>query len=206
MDNFEIGQNSIDVCKLIVKKHPEIQSVKIIAHKVERNWRQKYRTDRDKLKRITDSLLHSKPVKIKILNRNQFLNLELSNLENLKNNEVWSMTSVVSCANGKQYHIPMMNFHPYRKNLSEIEKSVKIICKEYKGVILDSGRYFHYYGNALLTNEEWTKFIADFLMPCILVSPRYIGHRLNDGYCSLRLTTDKKYKTKTPRVVSVLNR
>lgn len=43
------------------------------------------------------------------------------------------------------------------------------------------------------------------IMPCVLVSPRYIGHALNDGYCSLRLTADSTFKPKIPTVVHIFN-
>ena len=98
----------------------------------------------------------------------------------------------------------MMNFHTVDISLDKIKTVTKHICPNYDGVILSSGRFFHYYGNKLLTEDEWLKFMADFLMPCVLVSPRYIGHRLFDKYCTLRLTADKTYKTKIPEVIDVV--
>jgi len=38
-------------------------------------------------------------------------------------------------------------------------------------------------------------------MPVILVSPRYIGHRLRDGYSTLRLTSDTTFKPKVPELI-----
>ena len=99
----------------------------------------------------------------------------------------------------------MMNFHPENISTNEIIKILKHICKEKHGVFLKSGRYYHYYGNFLLSEKQWENFVTEFLMPTILVSPRYIGHRLNNGYCTLRLTTDKKYKPKIPRAIKIIN-
>ena len=73
-----------------------------------------------------------------------------------------------------------------------------------KGVLLDSGRFQHYYGDFLLDENEWIQFMAEFLMPTFLVSPRYIGHRLYDHYCTLRLTSNNQYKPKVPEVVEIL--
>ena len=80
----------------------------------------------------------------------------------------------------------------------------KKITDNREGVFLDSGRYFHYFGNFVLSNEEWSQFNGAFLMPCILVSPRYIGHRLINGYNTLRLTNDNAFKTKIPEVVEII--
>ena len=98
----------------------------------------------------------------------------------------------------------MMNFHPDNVSLDAINESLKIICPNSKGVILETGRFFHYYGMSLLSEEKWLQFMAEFLMPCVVVSPRYVGHSLYDGYCSLRLTTDTKYKTKIPEVIAII--
>ena len=203
MEKFKEKQNSLEVCKTIIKNHPNIKLIKLISHKVSVNWRQKFINNEDKIKQIKKSLVHHKPTCTKIFDRESFLKLKLSDL-NKFNNDVWSMTSKVICSDNQSYHIPMMNFHPYEKDVKHIEESINLICKNYNGVILDSGRYFHYYGNALLTHEEWLKFLADFSMPCILVSPRYIGHVLYRGYCSLRLNTEKTFKPKIPRVIKIL--
>mgnify|MGYP004190599807 FL=1 len=96
-----------------------------------------------------------------------------------------------------------MNFHPENIAREDIKKAINYISHGHNGVLLDSGRYQHYYGNFLLNESEWKKFISEFLMPTVLVSPRYIGHRLYDGYCALRLTADDKYKTKIPEVVEI---
>ena len=97
-----------------------------------------------------------------------------------------------------------MNFHPECGTTADIKRVVKLICGNNNGVLLESGRFYHYYGNYLLNQNEWTKFLANFLMPCIFVSPRYIGNRLYDGYCTLRLTAEQKYKPKIPQVIEIL--
>jgi len=204
MHNFKVNQSPLDVCKVIVANHPEITSVRLIAHTVGINWRQKYPSNSEKLSHLNTSFEHPKPIKTKTYLRDAFLQLELLDLGKIVGHEVWSMTSLVSCTDGESRHIPMMNFHPIDASLGDIKKTLAHICRNYRGAILDSGRYFHYYGDVLLSQEEWLKFMADFLMPCIIVSPRYIGHRLYDGYCTLRLTTEQTYKVKVPRVIELV--
>lgn len=99
----------------------------------------------------------------------------------------------------------MMNFHPDAASQDDVTQALQYICRGKQGALLESGRYLHYYGDFLLNEQEWPKFMAEFLMPCTLVSPRYIGHRLYDGYCTLRLTADKTSKPKIPEVVRIIH-
>ena len=205
MMKFQLGQNALDVCKVIIDHQLNISDIRLIAHKVETNWRQRYQTTSDKLEYILEGFGHLQPTTEQEYSREEFLQLTLNDLSNLGENEVWSIASKVRCVNGKTKHIPMMNFHPTNDtNKDIIRKSLKYICGNSKGVLLDSGRFSHYYGDFLLNENEWVQFMAEFLMPTILVSPRYIGHRLYDGFCSLRLTAEDQYKPKIPKVVDVL--
>lgn len=204
LKRFEIGQNSLEVCKVIVNNHPNIFSVKLLSHKVRDNWRQVYLDHSAKLQNLKDSFEHEKPEREISYNRERFLNLKLDQLEKVPNDQVWSFVSKVLCDDNTFRHISMMNFHPENVGMEAVRETVKHICGARSGCILDSGRFFHYYGDFLLDESDWLKFMAEFLMPCILVSPRYIGHRLHDGYCTLRLTTEKSYKPKLPEVIEVL--
>ena len=202
--SFKIGQTSLEVSQIIVKNQAEIIQLKLITHKVEENWRQVNSTPLLKIKNILRGFNHDEPIKEIVYGRDKFLSLNLTELEKLAENEVWSLTSKVLCVGNIYKHIPMMNFHSDNVDLKIIKKTLKYICNKKSGCLLDSGRFFHYYGNFLLTNDKWIKFMAEFLMPCVVVSPRYIGHRLHDGYCTLRLTTEKSYKPKLPKVIKVL--
>jgi len=201
--NFKIGLSPLEVSQIIIENHSEVVQLKLISHKVEENWRQVNGTPSSKIKNILRGFSHNKPIKEVIYSRDKFLSLNLSKLEKLAENEVWSLTSKILCVGNVYKHIPMMNFHPDSIDLKVIKKTLKYICGEKSGCLLDSGRFFHYYGNFLLTSDKWIKFMAAFLMPCVIVSPRYIGHRLHDGYCTLRLTTEKSYKPKLPEVIEV---
>lgn len=203
---FRLGQNSLEVVQSIVEKHPEIQGLKIVSHEVFVNWRQLYKDSKDKILKIEESLTHSVPLEERSLSRDEFLKLSLASLSNPQDNKVWSFCSLVTCSDGSRKHIPMMNFHPIDVSVDELKIAISIISRTYDGVFLSSGRFYHCYGDALLDHSEWIKFMTDFLMPCILVSPRYIGHRLFDGYCTLRLTADQTHKTKVPVVIDILKR
>lgn len=205
MSKFQLGQNALDVCKVIIGHQPDILVVRLIVHEVDTNWRQRYKATPEKLEYMIEGFEHSRPIKNQEYSREEFSQLALNDLYNLRENQVWSITSRVQCSNGKTKHLPMMNFHPENGSQRDIKKALKYICGDHRGVLLDSGRFQHYYGDFLLDEDEWIKFMAEFLMPTVLVSPRYIGHRLHDGYCTLRLTADGQYKLKVPEVVDILD-
>lgn len=202
---FHIGQNSLEVCQAIVGAHPEILSVCLIKHEVGINWRQQHDTPEKQIGAFLSGLGHLRPLEYMTLCRQDFLDARIKSEPEI--GIVWSMTSEVVCAIGMKKcvrHIPMMNFHPEGIGIEEIEQALNVICSTWKGVILDSGRHQHYYGNHLLDKDSWVKWMAEFLGPCVLVSPRYIGHRLHHGYASLRLTSDSKYKPVVPIVIKVV--
>jgi hypothetical protein len=201
---FQIGQSSLEVCKIIVNNHKDIARITLIAHEVEVNWRQVHKKKKDKLKNMLFSFEHPRIIMHKEYSRDEFIQLNFNDLPFLRKNQVWSINSKVQTYDGKTKHIPMMNFHPEIGSKNDIKKAIKYICKKRRGVLLNSGRFQHYYGDFILDESEWIKFMAEFLMPTILVSPRYIGHRLYNDYCSLRLTSNRNYKPKIPEVIEIL--
>lgn len=69
------------------------------------------------------------------------------------------------------------------------------------GVMLESGRSYHFYGFKILAHEDWVRFMANCLLFAPLSDVRYIGHRLLEGACDLRIT---EIEGKFPRVVAVV--
>ncbi|MBI3190952.1 hypothetical protein HYZ41_04595 [archaeon] len=204
MKKFQLGQNALDVCKVIVDHQPSISTVSMIAHNVGINWRQRYQTTYEKIEYMEDGFKHSSPIKNQEYCREDLNQLSLHWLYNLEENHVWSVISKVQCYDGKTKHLPLMNFHPENGDRESIKKALKYICGDQRGVLLDSGRFQHYYGDFLLDENEWVQFMSEFLMPTVVVSPRYVGHGLHDGFSTLRLTADKLYKPKIPEVVEIL--
>jgi len=203
----ENNATSLDVLKDIISKYPDIKSVKLILHGVSVNWRQKYNTDNQKLSHVEESLIQKTPIKVKKLGRQEFLELDPDELETHDKYQVWSFTSKMIMKDGSAMHLPMMNFHPTEDvSIDDIVSFVRVALPDKSGAVLESGRYYHYYGDYLMTEEEWIIFNAKFLMPCVFVSPRYVGHVLQDGYSSLRFTCDDKYKPVIPSVVHTIKK
>ena len=59
------------------------------------------------------------------------------------------------------------------------------------GVLLNSGKSFHYYGHTLLGQRQWREFLGRSLLLSELVDTRYIGHALINDECRLRLSTTR---------------
>lgn len=195
-------KHSLDVLQEIVAENIDIVSVKLILHEVALNWGQKYDESSKIVTHFEESLIQEVPLELRQLDRQDFLNLTLDDLLTT-NHKVWSFTSKVIMRDGTNRHIPMMNFHPLTGvNVQNIIDFIRLSEPEKEGVLLESGRYYHYYGYELLSENEWLQFNARFLMPMILVRARYIGHRLRDGYSTLRLTNDSTFKPKVPTVIS----
>lgn len=197
------GSSSLDVVKYLVGRHSAITHVNLFGHVVGKNWRQEYQ-GRRRLENIASSFLHEPHDVERTLLKSDFLNLSFRDLANPKDHSVWSFCSRVYIG-GEEYHLPMMNFHPEGVTKSEsipyILSAIGAICGSSQGFLLDSGRYFHYYGDFLLSPVSWVEFNASFLMPSTLVSPRYVGHCLHNGYSTLRLTADMLYKPTVPTVI-----
>ncbi|MBN1630052.1 MAG: hypothetical protein JW990_09825 [Thermoleophilia bacterium] len=115
------------------------------------------------------------------------------------------MTSRVWNEAGHQVgHLALMNLHPVGfDDAHELSEAVRLVVDGTSGYLLSSGRYFHYYGQRLLSVPDWPRFLSQFLMPCVLVSPRYIGHSLYRGFCSLRLNAAPPAKPVTPSLINL---
>lgn len=101
------------------------------------------------------------------------------------------------------HHIPMMDFRCLKspKNLARIKGLLRTIGEK-EGVVLDSGRSYHYFGTNPLSEKEWLMFLGKCLLSG-LVDERYIGHRLIDRCGILRISVCP-LRPKIPTVVSIL--
>lgn len=122
----------------------------------------------------------------------------------LSSNHVLGFCSKVKLIDGSVFHIPMIDFNiePSKENLKTVKNALKQIGQE-KGVILNSGRSYHFYGLALISEKDWRFFIGQCLLLSPIIDARYIAHRLIDGECVLRLSPSRS-KPKGPEVTDIL--
>jgi hypothetical protein len=89
-------------------------------------------------------------------------------------------------------HIPMLDFRcpPSPYNVRAIIRMLTLLGHEH-GVLVESGRSYHFYGVKLLSNHEWNQFMSKALLFAPITDPRYIAHRLIDGECRLKVVDSK---------------
>jgi hypothetical protein len=116
-----------------------------------------------------------------------------------------AMSSRVRVSGGEYAHIPMLDFRcEYSERNIEIVKWTAAAVGHRSGIIVNSGRSFHYYGLKLLTDSEWLRFISLASLFSPVVDGRYLAHRLADGACRLRIT-DSPGKNSVPLVLEVFD-
>ncbi|MCC3771744.1 hypothetical protein [Streptomyces sp. UNOC14_S4] len=174
-------------------------------HEVGVNWRQRNVTARQRIESLPESLLHGpfESFFVKVGDRESAAKLYRAA------GECRLALSVASRIRDEDMgllgHLALMNLHPEGfLGREELGKAVLQVTGGIPGYLLTSGRFFHYYGRRLLSKAEWTDFAARFLMPCTMVSPRYIGHSLSRDTCCLRLNAVPPHKPSVPEVVAAL--
>lgn len=201
--------HSIDVLrKLIQYLRLEKHSFHLLEHVVCMNWRQKYPAPQHKLENLDEALRHDGPRKSWFFDGAALLDAAFDPSELVTGSGcVLSVSSRVSTPDGGSLHIPMMNFHPVDTvTLIDIRRVLAAICGAQRGYVLATGRYWHYWGEWLLSETEWVRFNCQFLMPTVVVSERYIAHSLHRGYNALRLTASSPQKPVLPYVIECIER
>lgn len=183
---------------------PPDYQVELIRHRVEVNWRQQYPNPRRQIEALHDSLRHGGPFsgwRLPVHGLQRSLATELETRPSSPDDAALSVTSRIWNKDGVHVgHLALMNLHPVGfRSVGQLRSAINLVTDGLPGYLLSSGRYFHFYGVALLHNDAWPTFLAQFLMPCVLVSPRYIGHSLHRGFCALRLNAVPPIKPKVPQ-------
>ena len=108
-----------------------------------------------------------------------------------------AVTSKVYLADERKLHMPLIDFQcePSPKNLRNVKRRMHGM-DDAGGFILETARSYHYYGMSLLTDDQWLDFVGQCLLqePDVNMRPyidiRYLGHRLREGWGSLRISRD----------------
>jgi hypothetical protein len=130
-------------------------------------------------------------VKIFDLERRQITEARLSaRIKKLKPGESLFVSSQTRLANGRWVHLPMMDFTCYdtAEDLRKVVFAISTIGLK-PGVLLRSGKSFHFYGYSPLAPGQWLQFLGQCLLLVPISGARYMGHRMIDGACTLRLSS-----------------
>jgi len=176
----------------------------LIEHSVGVNWRQRYRDLAQKVANLDEALRQDLPSNLFYVSGRDIMRVSFSPVTLLSSEKnVISIASLVYPPNSWPVHLPLMNFHPHAGiGLNEIQSFMARLSEGHRGKILATGRFWHFYGSWILTEEDWLRFNCQCLMPTIFVSERYIGHSIFRGYNLLRLTASEPFKPVIPYVVA----
>jgi hypothetical protein len=124
-----------------------------------------------------------------VLSRNQVLDGGIQELlAQLPGGEGLLACSRLELASGKTAYLPMLDFTcPV---LGGNGRAIRIMVKRAglpEGILVGSGRSYHFYGVELLSAERWIRFMALALLFAPITDSRYIAHRLADGECRLKI-------------------
>lgn len=198
------GASAVSVLQSIIKECcVDTWEVKLIAHHVEVNWRQKYKTTGERLAHLKEGLSQNTPIRTwKVRGSDLSKAVPECTCEAKNINAVVSASSIVTSDTSTIRHLPLVNLHPAEHlSLDDVCDIVRETTDGMRGYLLETGRFYHFYGRATLSRRNWEHLLSQFLMPTIIVSPRYIGHSLYRGYTTVRLSTDENFKPMLPRLV-----
>jgi hypothetical protein len=102
--------------------------------------------------------------------------------------DVFAVASKCTLRNGKEVHIPMMDFALRPPEGREAVVATMKGMSPGGGIVLETENSYHFYGTKLLDLEQWLEFLGKSLLFQGVIDDRYIGHRLREGFCVLRLT------------------
>jgi hypothetical protein len=102
-----------------------------------------------------------------------------------------AINSKVMLDDGQVMHIPMLDFElPFSPHTIEtVEKILKVFNQ--KGMILNSGKSFHFIGYTLVTENELLDMLAKFILVHPISDKAWAAHQIIERSASLRIS--KKY-------------
>ena len=195
---FQIGMTAMKVVVEIVRINPKISNLgfcRYVPHyNVKESWEKPL---------LPLSLLHDPTIETIKLKREEATTENLKRIvDSLEEDTVIGVISRVRVENEIR-HIPLMDFSCRCSDTSL--KKIRYFLKkteQKRGVILSSGRSYHYYGANLMNGEEWVNFLGD-CGPSGLADERYLFHRFKDQCGILRLSSCPLRST-IPTVISIL--
>lgn len=125
---------------------------------------------------------------------------EVSSLRKLERSmpkgQMLAISSRVELRNGENRHIAMLDLHPVASptNLAAATAAIRALNLSGGGFLLQSGKSYHYYGVALLTERELVEFLARALLLGPIVDTRWAAHQILEGACALRIGSRRGYQ------------
>src|ERR1700752_296588 len=102
--------------------------------------------------------------------------------------DVFAVASKCILKDGTEAHIPMMDFSLKSPGGEEAVVTTMKSLLPSGGAVLQTKNSYHFYGVELLDSKKWLAFLGESLLFQGITDDWYIGHRLKEGFCVLRLS------------------
>jgi hypothetical protein len=114
-------------------------------------------------------------------------------IEECPPDEMVVLMSRVTTTRGETRHIPMLDFSS-KSNIPGAEASVRSAVRalDQDGLLVSSGRSYHFFGDVLLAENDFRDFLARALLLAPITDDRWIAHQLISGFSCLRVSDSDK--------------
>ena len=113
--------------------------------------------------------------------------------------DVLMLTSRVLKPDGHEAHVPLLDFSiKSRLPGARISALRAARALNVPGELTSTGRSFHFFGLALVSEREWRQHMARALLLAPITDDRWIAHQLLAGYASLRISGSDKGEAPVP--------
>lgn len=188
------------VNKLVLSLSLEDFEMSLVRHRQGVNWRQKHSDFYSRLRHIESAFQITAHDVITLQGRELLSSAACESFTTVEKPLI-SLSSRVKSPAGDIIHLPLMNLHlDYPLLLKELNEALKkLVDSEY--FLFRTDRFYHVYGQSLMNVHDWKRWNIRFLMTDAMVSPRYIGLSLEQGYNLLRLNATTTIKTVEPYLI-----
>lgn len=203
----------------IVENLQDIAAVKIIVHPANWNWRQQQTEPEQQVSALESGLTQFQRPEVEISRQDVIANFSQI-LEEIKiafephiPRTLLSLESSVVLQTRDMGWLPTMNYYPEGvkplspEGLNRIVRLLSLITR-WETSIVETDRYWHAYAHGLMTEAEFHRWLSLHSNSVALVSPRYIGQSLADGYTPTRLVstdpTESNVKIKQPQEIGIV--
>lgn len=192
---MSLGMEAVEVVEAIVRRNPEIARIWLVRY-VQRE------SPRDLSEALARGDWANAAVSIERASATAaWLRAEMRRLEG---ETLLGFLSEVVLTSGERAHVPLMDFDvaPTPAEVGRLKETLRLLGQG-EGFILGADeRSCHYYGIRLLSADGFRRLLGACLLTG-LVNPRYVGHQLINGACTLRLSSGPR-RPQVPVVVDQL--
>jgi hypothetical protein len=147
---------------------------------------------------LASAMLHQSANRVYRLSVQSLLSGDVPDVQ-LCSGEILTLSSKCVNRSGALLHLPMLDYHlPFGANRTRLIMKVTETLEQ-TGLIVRSGKSFHFYGNSLLDEAGWRIFMGKALLLSPIVDRNWIAHQLIQGFCALRISSSPYY-SELPKV------